>query len=298
MALSNTVGEPQGQSKIQGLLEIMRFDKPIGTYLLAAPTAWALVIANQGWPNWQLVIIFATGVVVMRAAGCTANDLADRKLDGYVERTRNRPLVTGVVTTSEALVLLLALLVVALGLVLLTNPLAVKLSLVGAALAIIYPFMKRVTYLPQFVLGAAFSWSIPIAFAASTGELQAGLWWLFAANLLWTVVYDTQYAMVDRDDDLQVGIKSTAILFGELDRRIIALIQLASLGCFIGCGIAFHLGGFYYASIGVVAALFTWHQWLIRHRDRAACFTAFNQSKWIGVIVFTGLVGHFASNTV
>lgn len=286
---------PPPQAKLRALAEIMRFDKPIGTYLLAAPTAWALLIASGGWPGWPLVLIFAAGVVIMRAAGCTANDLADRKLDGHVERTRLRPLVTGALSPSEALILLLVLLSVALGLVLLTNALTVTLSFVGAALSMIYPFMKRVTYLPQFVLGAAFSWAIPMAFAASQGALPPALWWLFAANLLWTVVYDTQYAMVDREDDLTVGIKSTAILFGAMDRRIIALLQVAALGCFVATGLAFALGPFYYASIAVVAAMFGWHQHLIKHRDRASCFRAFNQSKWIGAIVFIGLVAHYGS---
>ena len=272
----------------------MRFDKPIGTFLLAAPTAWALLIANDGWPSWQLTLIFGFGVIVMRAAGCTVNDLADRNFDGFVERTRARPLVTGAISVAEALALLFVLLLTALGLVLLTNTLTIKLSFVGALLAVTYPFMKRVTYLPQFVLGAAFSWAIPMAFAASTGELPAGLWWLFVANLLWTVVYDTQYAMVDREDDLKVGIKSTAILFGELDRRIIALMQVASIGCFVACGQAFALDAPYYLAISGVAAMFLWHQWLIKDRAPDACFVAFNQSKWIGVIVLAGLVAKFA----
>lgn len=297
MALTD-IATPPPQTKLRALLEVMRFDKPIGTYLLGAPTAWALVIANGGWPGWQLAVIFAIGVVVMRAAGCTANDLADRELDGHVERTQFRPLVTGALTTREALFLLFVLLAIALLLVLLTNPLTVKLSFVGVSLAVIYPFMKRVTYLPQFVLGAAFSWAIPMAFAASLNSLPTGLWWLFAANLLWTVVYDTQYAMVDREDDLSVGIKSTAILFGEMDRRLIGAMQVAALGCFVMTGKAFELGLFYYLAIGAVAGMFAWHLWLIRDRDRAACFLAFNQSKWIGAIILVGLVGHFASADV
>ncbi len=297
-ATTQSSASPPVQSKARGLWEIMRFDKPIGTWLLAAPTAWALVIANRGWPGWELTLIFALGVVIMRAAGCTANDFADRNLDGHVERTRTRPLVTGALSAVEALTLLFVLLLIALGLVLMTNPLTVKLSLVGATLAVIYPFMKRVTHLPQFVLGAAFSWAIPMAFSASVNSLPPGLWWLFAANLLWTVVYDTQYAMVDREDDLEVGIKSTAILFGDMDRRIIGLMQLASIVCFIGCGLTFKLGVLYYVAIALVGGLFVWHQWLIRHRDRSACFAVFNQSKWIGVIVLTGLVGHFALGDV
>jgi len=294
MTLSNTVATSRFTTKLRGYWEVMRFHKPIGTFLLAAPTAWALAIANQGLPPWQLIAIFTLGVIVMRAAGCTVNDLADRDLDGFVERTRTRPLVTGIISAKEALLLLLLLLAIALGLVLLTNPLTVILSLVGAGLSIAYPFMKRLTYLPQFVLGAAFSWSIPMSFAASLNQLPDGLWWLFAANLLWTVVYDTQYAMVDREDDLAVGIKSTAILFGELDRRIVAIMQIGSIACFIGCGWSFHLSAPYYLSIGGVASLFAWHQWLIRNREREACFVAFNQSKWVGVIILAGLVGHFS----
>ena len=169
-----------------------------------------------------------------------------------------------------------------------------KLSFVGVVLAIAYPFMKRITYLPQVVLGAAFSWCIPMVFSASTNSLPVALWWLFAANLLWTVVYDTQYAMVDREDDLAVGIKSTAILFGQLDRRIIGLLQLACLLCFVACGRAFGLGAPWYLAITLVGLMFAWHQYLIRHRDRDACFQAFNQSKWIGAIILAGLVGHFA----
>lgn len=272
----------------------MRFHKPIGTWLLAAPTAWALVLASEGWPRTDLLIIFALGVIVMRAAGCVANDLADRKLDGFVERTRYRPLITGAVSTGEALGLLAFLLITALLLVLMTNQLTVMLSLVGAGLAMVYPFMKRWTHLPQFVLGAAFSWSIPMAFAAATNSLPAGLWWLFFANLLWTVVYDTQYAMVDIDDDLAIGIKSTAILFGRMDRRLIGLMQLISLGCFVMAGVSFKLGLVYFIAIAAVGAMFLWHQWLIRERDKVNCFKAFNQSKWIGLIVLTGIVGQFA----
>ena len=282
------------RQKLSALAEIMRFDKPIGTYLLLAPTLWALVLANGGLPPWPLLAIFVGGAVIMRSAGCTANDLADRKLDGFVERTRQRPLVTGALSTREALILLIVLLSIAFTLVLLTNPLTIQLSFVGAALSIAYPFMKRITYLPQVVLGAAFSWCIPMVFSASLNSLPPALWWLFSANLLWTVVYDTQYAMVDREDDLAVGIKSTAILFGALDRRIIGLLQLACLICFIACGRAFELGAPWYLAVAVVGLLFIWHQYLIRHRDRAACFSAFNQSKWIGAIILAGLVGHFA----
>ena len=271
----------------------MRFDKPIGTFLLAAPTLWGITLANEGFPSLRLLAIFLAGIVVMRAAGCIANDLADRNLDGHVERTRLRPLVTGALSVKEAVALLLLLLATALVLVALTNPLTIKLSFAGAGLAMIYPLMKRITHLPQIVLGIAFSWSIPMAFAASINALPSALWWLFTANLLWTVVYDTQYAMVDREDDLSVGIKSTAILFGSLDVRIIGLLQCLCLFAFWRCGVAFALGPIYYAAVVAVGILFARHLWLIRERDIEQCFAAFNQSKWIGLIILVGLCGHF-----
>ena len=271
----------------------MRFDKPIGTFLLAAPTLWGIALANEGFPTLRLLAIFLAGIVVMRAAGCIANDLADRNLDGHVERTRLRPLVTGALTVKEAVALLLLLLAAALGLVALTNPLTVQLSFAGAGLAMIYPLMKRVTHLPQIVLGIAFSWSIPMAFAASINALPSALWWLFTANLLWTVVYDTQYAMVDREDDLSVDIKSTAILFGSLDVRIIGLLQCLCLIAFWRCGVAFALGPIYYAAVIAVGILFARQLWLIRDRDIKQCFAAFNQSRWIGLIILMGLCGQF-----
>ncbi len=280
-------------SKWRAALEIMRFDKPIGTFLLAAPTLWGIALANEGFPSLRLLAIFLAGIVVMRAAGCIANDLADRNLDGHVERTRLRPLVTGALTVKEAVALLLFLLATALGLVALTNPLTVQLSFAGAGLAMIYPLMKRITHLPQIVLGIAFSWSIPMAFAASISALPNALWWLFTANLLWTVVYDTQYAMVDREDDLSVDIKSTAILFGNLDVRIIGLLQCLCLIAFWRCGVAFALGPIYYAAVIAVGMLFARHLWLIRDRDIKQCFAAFNQSKWIGLIILMGLCGQF-----
>ncbi|MGB0222588.1 MAG: 4-hydroxybenzoate octaprenyltransferase [Luminiphilus sp.] len=279
--------------KFTALLQVMRFDKPIGTYLLLAPALWGLVIASGGIPSAQLLITFIVGAVVMRAAGCTTNDLTDRKLDGHVERTKHRPLVTGAISPLEAFSLLATLMVVAFILVWQTNLLTVQLAFVGAALTIIYPFMKRVTHLPQVVLGAAFSWSIPMAFAAASSDLPVGLWWLFAANLLWVVVYDTQYAMVDREDDLSVGIKSTAILFGALDTRIILLLQLICLLCFIATGVAFGLSVIFYCAIVAVALLFLRHQQLIRDRSTELCFQAFNESKWIGLIVLLGLLGHY-----
>ena len=276
----------------------MRVDKPIGTYLLLAPALWGLIIASNGLPSLFLLTTFVVGSVVMRSAGCTTNDLADRKLDGFVERTRSRPLVTGEVSVSEALCLLAALLILALWLVMQTNWLTVQLSIVGAVLTIIYPFMKRFTHWPQVVLGAAFSWSIPMAFAATSAHLPSGLWWLFIANLLWVVVYDTQYAMVDREDDLQVGIKSTAILFGDLDTRVILVLQVLCLLAFVATGLSFGLGPIYFISIGLVGALFLRHRKLINNRSRETCFQAFNESKWIGLIVAVGLLGHYSVSTV
>ncbi len=265
--------------------------------MLLAPTLWGLVLANEGSPPLNLLWIFIAGAVVMRAAGCIANDLADRNLDGHVERTRLRPLVTGALSVKEALLLLVSLLALALMLVALTNPLTIKLSLAGAALALIYPLMKRVTHLPQIVLGIAFSWSIPMAFAASLNALPLAMWWLFGANVLWTVVYDTQYAMVDREDDLAVGIKSTAILLGDLDVRVIGLLQCLCLFAFWRCGEAFALGPFYDSAVVAVGVMFARHLWLIRERDTKQCFAAFNQSKWIGLMILVGLCAHFWFDT-
>ena len=286
------------RQKLTALLRVIRFDKPIGTYLLLAPALWGLIIASEGLPTPFLIFTFIVGAFVMRSAGCTTNDLTDRKLDGFVERTRNRPLVTGEVSVIEALCLLFGLLGLALWLVMQINWLTVQLSFIGAALTIVYPFMKRFTHLPQVVLGMAFSWSIPMAFAAATETMPAGLWWLFLANLLWVVVYDTQYAMVDREDDLEVGIKSTAILFGEADTRIIFGLQVVCLLCFVASGLSFSLGVIYFLSIAAVAALFVRHQRLISDRSRETCFQAFNESKWIGLIVAVGLLGHYATLSV
>lgn len=276
-------------TRTQALLQLIRFDKPIGTLLLLWPTLWALWIAAEGVPDYRLLVIFILGTFLMRSAGCIANDLADRHLDGSVQRTRERPLVTGRVSVKEAQILFLLLCLAAFGLVLLTNALTVMLSVVGLLLAATYPFMKRYTYWPQLVLGAAFSWAIPMAFAAQLGSLPAALWLLYIANVLWTMVFDTQYAMVDRDDDLKVGIKSTAILFGNADRLIIAALQGLCLLALLMAGLRFGLGASYYLSLVVVAALFGYHQYLIRSRDRSACFRAFRHNNWVGLVIFVGI---------
>ncbi len=231
---------------------LVRADRPIGIYLLLWPALWALWIAAGGMPDLALLLIFSLGTFLMRSAGCVINDLADRHWDGQVNRTSGRPLVTGSVTVAEARLLFAALLAAAFALVLFTNGLTVKLSFAAVALASTYPFMKRYTHLPQFVLGAAFSWGIPMAFAAQTSALPANLWLLYFANLLWTMAYDTKYAMVDREDDLVVGIKSTAILFGRHDRLIIGLLQAGFLLLMAAAGATFGLGHFYF--LGLVGA--------------------------------------------
>jgi len=282
------------QPKFQALLQLIRFDKPIGTLLLLWPTLWALWIAADGMPDWDLLIIFTLGTFLMRSAGCVINDLADRHWDGDVGRTSQRPLVTGAVSATEARLLFIGLLAAAFVLVLFTNPLTVKLSFIAVALASTYPFMKRYTNLPQVVLGAAFSWSIPMAFAAQTGDLPANLWLLYLANLLWTMAYDTKYAMVDREDDLTVGIKSTAILFSQHDRLIIGLLQTTFLILMVIAGDRFSLHMPYYAALVGAAALCVYHQYLIRERERDACFKAFLHNNWVGAVIFAGLVLNFA----
>jgi 4-hydroxybenzoate polyprenyltransferase len=281
-------------SKFNALLQLIRFDKPIGTLLLLWPTLWALWIAAEGLPDGKLLLVFVAGTFVMRSAGCVINDLADRNIDGAVDRTRQRPLVTGAVTVGEAVALFLVLLSIAFVLVLQTNQLTVLLSLAGAALAACYPFMKRFTHLPQVVLGVAFSWGIPMAFAAQLGELPSALWAIFCGNLLWIIAYDTQYAMADRDDDLLIGIKSSAILFGRYDRFIIACLQILALLCLYLAGVAFDLGPPYQVALVAVACLFAYHQYLIRNRDRDACFKAFLHNRWVGLVIFIGIVLHYA----
>jgi 4-hydroxybenzoate polyprenyltransferase len=271
-------------------IQLMRFDRPIGTLLLLWPTLWTLWIAGEGSPGPGVVVIFVLGTIVMRAAGCVINDYADRNFDGHVERTRNRPLAKGLVKPKEAIYLFVALCLIAFGLVLLTNPLTIKLSFGGLLLAFCYPFAKRYTHLPQIVLGAAFSWAIPMAFAAETGELPPQVWLLFIANLLWTVVYDTFYAMVDRPDDLKIGIKSTAILFGQNDRMITAVLQGMTLFALILAGQRFELGTFYFLSLVGVAGLFAWQQFLIRDRQRENCFRAFLNNNWVGMVIFVGIL--------
>ena len=269
--------------------QLARLDRPIGSLLLLWPTWWALWLAAGGWPSLHLFVVFTLGVLLMRAAGCAINDFADRKIDGHVKRTAQRPLATGQVTPAGALGLFAGLCLVAFALVLTTNKLTVMLSLPAVVLAFCYPFAKRYTHLPQVVLGAAFSMGIPMAFAASTNEVPPQAWLLYTANLLWTVAYDTFYAMVDRDDDLKIGVKSTAVLFGELDRAMTGALQVLVLFALLLVGQRFELGAAYFAGLLLAAALFGYQQWLIRERQRDACFQAFLNNNWVGAVVFAGI---------
>jgi len=269
---------------------LMRLDRPIGILLLMWPTLWGLWIASEGKPDLLVLVVFVAGVALMRSAGCVINDYADRDFDPHVERTRHRPLAAQRVSTREALGLFVVLCLVAFVLVLQLNLLTITLSFVGAFLAASYPFMKRFTHLPQFYLGVAFGWSIPMAFAAQTGEVPAVAWVLFFANMFWSVAYDTAYAMVDRDDDLKVGVKSTAILFGRWDRHMIGLAHSLSLCLLVVAGNMADLGLVYYGSLGVAAGLAIYQQTLLYRRDPKQCFGAFLNNNWFGAAVFAGLV--------
>ncbi len=279
--------------KAKAYWQLMRMDRPIGSLLLLWPTIWALVIAAQGLPHWNVLVVFVVGVFMMRSAGCVINDFADRKVDGYVKRTRSRPLPSGKVSGREAITLFLVLGVLSFMLVLTMNNLTILLSFAGVVLAFIYPFMKRYTHLPQLFLGLAFSWSIPMAWAAQANELSAMVWFLFLINVIWTIAYDTQYAMVDRDDDLKVGIKSTAILFGRSDKLIIGLLQLLTLVMLVWLGQHFQLGQSYYWSVLICAILFVYQQYLIRHRERESCFKAFLNNNYVGMVLSLGLLFAF-----
>jgi 4-hydroxybenzoate polyprenyltransferase len=281
--------------KTQALLQLMRFDKPIGTLLLLWPTLCALWIAAKGVPEPRLLFIFVLGTFLTRSAGCIINDIADRHVDGAVARTNARPLVTGAVSEKEALLLFTLLMLLAFVLVLFTNTLTITLSFIAVLLAASYPFMKRFTHLPQVVLGAAFSWGIPMAFAAQSGELPAALWLLYLGNLLWTVAYDTQYAMVDREDDILIGIKSTAVLFAHHDRLAVAILQLLTLLALWASGLQFGLGWPYTGALWVIAGLFVYHQYLMREREPTQCFKAFLHNNWVGLTLFVGVALHYAS---
>ncbi|BAU46682.1 4-hydroxybenzoate polyprenyltransferase [Sulfurifustis variabilis] len=268
---------------------LMRLHRPIGILLLAWPTLWALWIAGEGRPDAKVLAVFLAGIALMRSAGCVINDYADRDFDPHVERTRDRPIAAGRVSPNEALALFAVLALVAFGLVLLLNALTIALAFVGAFLAITYPFLKRYTHLPQFYLGAAFGWGVPMAFAAQTGTVPPLGWLLFAANIFWSVAYDTEYAMVDRDDDLRIGVKSTAILFGSLDRLMVGVAHAGTLGLLALVGVLGDLGIPYYVGLAGAAGTALYQQRLIAGRERAGCFRAFLNNNWLGAAVFAGL---------
>ncbi|WP_438462556.1 4-hydroxybenzoate octaprenyltransferase [Marinomonas sp. PE14-40] len=281
-------------SKIIALAELARLDKPIGTLLLLWPTLWALWLAADGFPDWHLLLIFIAGVFSMRSAGCVINDYADRKVDGFVERTKGRPLPSGRVSEKEALGFFALLCLISFVLVLFTDLKTIILSFVGLGLAALYPFMKRVTHLPQLFLGLAFSWAIPMAYVAQGGSLtDIELWMLFMANVFWTIAYDTYYAMVDRNDDLKVGIKSTAILFAQYDLVIILLLQGLALSLLVWVGVIRELGAFFFISLLISAGFFFQQFWQARERERSACFKSFLDNNRIGFCVFLGFIAGF-----
>ena len=278
---------------------LIRLDKPIGIFLLLWPTLWALWIAAKGIPDTNVLIVFVLGVILMRSAGCAINDYADRDIDPHIERTSTRPLAAGQISTWEALAIFVVLALLAFALVMTLNPLTRWMSLGGVLLAASYPFMKRYHYLPQVHLGTAFAWAIPMAFTAQTGELPPPTGWLlFIAAILWTTAYDTMYAMADREDDIKIGVKSTAILFGEADKLIIAVLQLLFLLGITLLGQAANLGWPFYTALGVASIFALYQQFLLRLRDPQDCFRAFLNNNWLGMVLFIGIVADYYLNPV
>ncbi len=272
---------------------LTRFDRPIGSYLLLWPTLWALWIAAEGYPGFKLLAIFVAGVFLTRSAGCIINDFADRKIDGHVKRTAQRPLATGAIKSKEALTLFAVLMLIAFALVFFTNTMTVWMSFGGLFLASLYPFMKRHTHLPQVVLGAAFGWAIPMAFTATHEQLTDICWLLFITKILWTVAYDTMYAMVDRDDDLKIGVKSTAILFGDLDKFAVGSLQALAIAVLVIIGWKLQMSGPYYMGLSIACCFFSYQHYLIRNREREGCFKAFLNNHYAELAVFVGIVIHY-----
>ena len=275
--------------KFKQYLILIRLNKPIGIFLLLWPTLWGLWIASEGFPNTNILIVFLFGVFLMRSAGCILNDIIDKDFDKFVARTKNRPLASDKLSSIEAFIVAISLIFIAFLLVLTTNTLTVQLSFVAVILAGAYPFLKRHTYLPQFFLGLTFGWAIPMAFAATTNSIPKIAWLLLIANILWAVVYDTIYAMIDREDDLKIGIKSTAILFDDADKFIIGLIQSLVLIALIVIGQQASLNAIYYFSLVIGGCLFLYQLYLIRNREPKKCMKAFLNNNWFGLVIFTGL---------
>lgn len=281
--------------KLKLYIELVRLNRPIGIYLLLWPTLWALAIAAEGAPNLWILFVFVSGVVLMRSAGCAINDYADRDIDKHVSRTANRPITSGRLPAKEALMVSAALCLLAFILVLTLNLTTIYWSFGGVILAVTYPFMKRYHYLPQVHLGAAFSWGVPMAFAAQTGEVPKIAWLIYTAAMLWTVAYDTLYSMVDRQDDLKLGLKSTAILFGENDRMMVGLLQILFILTLWLIGSELDFSGIYYFSLLFAAVLLAYQQAMIIYRLPEYCFQAFLHNHWVGAVVFAGIMLHYYS---
>ena len=298
---NNTVPGPHIAGPIQQLRlygQLMRLNKPIGIWLLLWPTLWALWLAGKGHPDGGVFVVFVLGVIVMRSAGCVLNDFVDRNIDPYVERTRHRPLASGAVTPVEALTLFIGLSLIAIGLAAMLNRPAQLLAIVAGLLTLAYPFIKRFVSVPQLFLGAAFGWAVPMAFAAQTGITTQLAWLVFGTALIWAIIYDTFYAMVDREDDIRVGVKSTAVLFGDLDLFVIGALQVLMLVALLFIGNMAELGVWYYLSTTVAAGLMGYHQWLARDRQKNGCFAAFLHNHHIGMVVFIGILLHYTFNPV
>lgn len=294
MSEAENISDNKLVERLSKYASLIRLDRPIGILLLLWPSLWALWIASEGKPPWEIVVIFVLGVALMRSAGCAINDYADRDIDGEVERTSKRPLATGEVSPKEAIMVFVVLSLIAFILVLFLNITTIYMSVVAVTLAAIYPFMKRYTHLPQLVLGMAFAWAVPMAFMAVTEAVPHEAWLLYIATVLWALIYDTQYAMVDRDDDIRIGVKSTAILFGENDRLMIGFFQLFMLGLLLLVGSQVGLGNYYYIGIAAAGLFALYQQKLIWERDREGCFKAFLNNNWFGACIFMGLVLDYA----
>jgi 4-hydroxybenzoate polyprenyltransferase len=277
--------------RIEEYWELARFNRPVGTWLLLWPALWALWIAGEGQPNQKVLIVFVLGVIVMRAAGCVINDFADRDIDPHVRRTRDRPIAARRVSPVEALGLFVALLVIALYLVTFLDLLTIKLAFIGAALTVSYPFVKRFFPMPQLYLGISFGgWSVPMAFAAVTGKLPRVAWVLYIAAVIWAAIYDTIYAMIDREDDLKIGVKSSAILFADMDKALIFVMQAMMIFALVLAGQNMHFGQWYYAGLTAAGLLFLYQQWLIRDRNPAGCLRAFSNNQYVGMVIFIGIL--------
>ena len=292
------LNRPTLKQRLHQYYYLTRLDRPIGIFLLLWPMLWALWIASEGQPSLLVLFVFLVGVVLMRSAGCVINDFADRKIDPHVQRTSQRPIAAGKVTPKEALVVFVILCLIAFGLVLLMNRFTIYLSFGGVALAAIYPFMKRYTHLPQVVLGMAFAWSVPMAFAAQTNEVPRITWLIYVITVVWAVIYDTMYAMADREEDLKIGVKSTAILFGDADKVILAVLQVMMFVGLLLLGQKVGLNMFYFIFVGIAAGFALYQQYLIRDREPLKCFQAFLNNNWLGAMIFFGILTSYVYDKV